>query len=187
VTQGKLIVISSPSGGGKSTVIQALREKDSTRNYSISATTRLPRDGEQDGHDYHFITKEAFQKKIEKDAFLEWAIVHGHHYGTLREDIERDLISGKKILLDIDVQGGLKVKELLPESVLIFLLPPSLKILEQRLRDRGTEIDDVLEKRLEIAQREIEEADQYDYQVINKNLNETINAIEAIIQKTRTN
>jgi guanylate kinase len=182
-THGKCIVLSAPSGGGKSTVIRALCEMDASLKYSVSATTRAPRSGEIDGVDYHFIEREEFLQQIREDAFLEWAEVHGELYGTLRSEIERALSQGKIILLDIDVQGGLVVKEKVPEAVLIFLYPPSRAVLESRLRKRHTENEELLRIRLDAAQHEMEVGKQYDFQVINRDLKETVLDVFTIVNK----
>jgi guanylate kinase len=180
---GKCIVLSAPSGGGKSTVIHALREMDASLVYSVSATTRPPRPEEREGVDYYFLSRESFLDRIQADAFLEWAEVHGEMYGTLRSEIERALSRGKIILLDIDVQGGLAVKEKIPGAVLIFLYPPSLEVLGSRLRKRGTESEETLRIRLDAARQEMEVGKQYDFQVINRDLKETVLDVFTIINK----
>ena len=182
--KGKLYVISSPSGGGKSTVIKMLRKKNPELYYSVSATTRPPRKNEKGGIDYHFLNEEEFHRKIASDEFIEWAEVHGYYYGTLKDPIVQCLNAGKKVLLDIDVQGGIQVKKIIPEAVLIFLLPPSMKTLETRLRDRGTDSDEVISRRLNMAKDEMKYANRYNFQVINYHLEHTVKEIMAIIHNT---
>ena len=181
--EGRLFVLSSPSGGGKTTVIKELMKKNLDLYYSVSATTRLPRKGEKEGIHYFYLDEDTFQRKIEEKAFIEWARVHGHYYGTLWSQVEQHLDAGRKVLLDTDVQGGLNLKKKRPDAVLIFLLPPSMKVLEARLSERGTESRDDLLKRLHGAQREIEIADAYDFQVINDELENTVQEITTIIKK----
>ena len=167
---GKLYVLSGPSGVGKGT----LREKALTDKqnlvYSISCTTRQPREGETDGIEYRFITHEKFQEWIEQDLFLEYAHVHSDFYGTLKEDVIKELNNGKNVLLEIDVQGALKVREKIPEAILIFVAPPSVEVLEKRLRDRHTESEESLKLRLSNAVKELELKNKYDYVIINDNL-----------------
>ena len=167
---GKLYVLSGPSGVGKGT----LREKALTDKknlvYSISCTTRQPREGETDGVEYRFITHEKFSEWIDKDLFLEYAHVHSDFYGTLKEDVIRELNKGKNVLLEIDVQGALKVREKIPEAILIFVAPPSVEILERRLRDRHTESEQSLKIRLNNALKELELKNKYDYVIINDDL-----------------
>lgn len=179
---GMLFVLSSPSGGGKSTVIKALRERDSALCYSVSATTRPPRRGEKEGIDYFFMDEATFCLNVKRGAFVEWAKVHGHYYGTLREQIDFCLKEGRHVVLDIDVQGGLNLKQKRPETVLVFLVPPSQRVLEKRLRRRGTEGGDTIARRLVMARKEMEIADRYDFQVINDRLEDTIEDIRAIIR-----
>jgi len=181
VRRGRLFVISSPSGGGKTTVIKSLLNDDPELVYSISMTTRAPRDGEIDGKDYYFTGTEEFRRGIETGRFLEWAVVHGDYYGTPREQIEKMLEEGRKILLDIDVQGGRSVKASLPDSILIFLLPPSLDVLRRRLEARGTESEERLKRRLQTASEEITESEVYDHRIINDTLDETIESVRTII------
>ncbi len=178
----RLFVISSPSGGGKTTIVKELRKEGFDFAYSISATTRPPRKGEKDGVDYIFLDQKTFLKQIKEGAFLEWAKVHGYYYGTLKEQIDRYLSEGKRVLLDIDVQGGLHLKNTRSDTVLIFLAPPAIEVLEERLKKRGTESSEVIKRRLEIAKKELQMADQYDFQVINDNLKDTVKEVKAIIQ-----
>ncbi len=176
-------MLSSPSGGGKSTIIHELRKRNPCLSYSISATTRPPRKNEKDGVDYHFINKKEFLEKKEQGEFIEWAVVHGFLYGTLKNEINASLERGNNVLLDIDVQGGLLLKKHQNKPVLIFLKPPSWETLTIRLKNRGTEDTDTLSKRLHTAKFELEKSNQYDFIIINDILDETIKEIEAIIEK----
>ena len=175
------MVLSSPSGGGKTTVIRKLLNRHSELRCSVSATTRSPRNGEQDGVDYHFVSRAVFRKKIQENAFYEWARVHGNCYGTLKEQVDAVLRNGGTLLLALDVQGGLHIKQSIPESVLVFLIPPSMEVLEQRLVQRGTEHPRVIAQRLRDAAAEIKAADRYDYQIINNRLDDTVHEIEQLI------
>ncbi len=177
-----MVVLSSPSGGGKTTVIRNLLNRNPDFRGSVSATTRIPRNGEQDGVDYHFMSRGAFKKKIEENAFYEWARVHGNCYGTLKEPVDAVLRKGGILLLALDVQGGLHIKECLPDSVLVFLLPPSMEVLKHRLGQRGTEHPGVIAQRMRYAPAEIAVADRYDYQLINNRLDDTVYEIEQLIR-----
>lgn len=176
-------MLSSPSGGGKSTIIKELRKKDMNLGYSVSVTTREPRKDEKEGVDYYFLDRETFRKKIEDKAFAEWAEVHGEYYGTLVSQIDWDTSKGKKILLDTDVQGGLNLKKTRSNALLIFLLPPSMDVLKTRLMKRGTETEEEIKNRLDTAKKEIKMADEYDFVVINEDLENAVKDILAIIQR----
>ncbi len=185
VRQGILFVLSAPSGGGKSTVLKALRGQDPTLGYSVSATTRPPRPGEQHGKDYFFYTTDQFEALIRLKAFYEWARVHDHLYGTMREVVDAELDKGLDVTLDIDVQGGLAIKRMRPDSVLIFLVPPSMEVLENRLRGRKSDPEDVIALRLRNARLELAHAPEYDYIVVNDRLQDTLDAVAAIIRAER--
>ena len=176
-------MLSSPSGGGKTTIIKELRKKDVNLEYSVSVTTREPRKDEKEGVDYYFLDRETFLKKIEDKAFAEWAEVHGEYYGTLVSQIDQDTSMGKKILLDTDVQGGLNLKKTRTNALLIFLLPPSMNVLKARLMKRGTETEEEIKSRLDTAKEEMKMADEYDFVVINDDLEITVKEIGAIIQR----
>ena len=165
--KGLLVVISGPAGSGKGTVNQLLMQQ-TDYVFSVSATTRAPRPGEVDGVNYHYITVEEFEKRIQADQLLEYTKYCGNYYGTLKQQTEAVLESGKNLILEIEVEGAMNVKRLCPDSaVLIMLLPPSYEVQEQRLRGRGTEPEDVIQKRLERAREEMEYLEQYDYVVYN--------------------
>ncbi len=182
---GILFVISAPSGGGKSTIIRALLDNDSTLSYSISATTRPSRRGEKTGKEYHFLSKEEFEKLIKEDAFLEYATVHGNYYGTPKSEIDNRLQKGQDVILDLDVQGSQRVKKAFQDSVTIFILPPSLATLERRLRERGLDDEDAIKNRLANARTELRMADRYDYVIVNRQLDETIQTIKSVIAAER--
>ena len=177
-----LFVISAPSGGGKTTVIESIKS-DSHLTYAVSVTTRAPRNGETEGKEYYFISKEAFLEKIDKNAFIEWAEVHGQYYGTLWSELNRAERERKSLILDLDVQGGINLKKRKKEAVLIFLMPPSMEVLELRLRNRKTDSEATIRTRLKNARKEIEAAVGYDYQIINQQLDETIQAVQTVINK----
>ncbi len=182
--QGHLIVISGPSGVGKTTLYQKILPIFKDRlEFSISATTRAPRLGEEDKKDYYFLDQGEFRNKIEKGEFIEWAKVHGNYYGTLKSEIDRILTLGKSCLLDIDVQGGMGIRKILPKSKLIFMLPPSLSILTERLTQRNTDAKEVLALRIQNAEEELKFASQYDYQIINDNLETAIKELSAVLEK----
>lgn len=185
---GVLVVLSGPSGVGKGTVSQALLQAEPNLVLSVSATTRLPRNGETDGVSYYFVSREKFSRMIEGDEFLEWARVYDNFYGTPRLPVEETLARGKDVLLEIDVQGGLQVKSKLPEAVLIFLLPPSWKELEARLAGRGSESPEEVQKRLQWAKRELQSLSLYDYAVVNERVEKAVEQIRSIItaEKCRT-
>ncbi len=180
-TKGLLVVLSGPSGVGKNTICDQLLYKYSDLEYSISMTTRPPRAGEIHGEDYYFASKNDFQEMIEEDDFLEWAEVFGNYYGTPQKFVDAKLKDGKSVVLEIDIQGALQVKQKRPDGVFIFLLPPSLYELQNRIKKRGTEKDQDMEKRFKAAKQEIETVHQYHYAVINNNIPNTTELIYSII------
>lgn len=181
MNKGMLIVVSGPSGCGKGTVLAEILKSDKIF-YSVSATTRSPRPGETDGVNYYFLTKEKFEKLIEEDGMLEYASYCGNYYGTPKKPVEDMLEKGKHVILEIEVQGAMKVMEKCPEAVFVFILPPSLKELERRLNKRGTEAEDVIKKRLSEAAGEIKQAYKYNYAVINGELEKAVDDLKAIIR-----
>ena len=181
--RGLLIVLSGPSGVGKGTVRAAIFSKGEQKFvYSISATTRLPRTGETDGVDYFFKTREEFEQMIQNKQLLEYAEYVGNYYGTPLEYVENTLAQGKDVFLEIDVQGAIQVRELMPDGVFIFLTPPDLNELESRIVNRGTDSDEVIAKRMKTAREELELMKYYDYSVVNDTVDHAVQKIEAIIQ-----
>lgn len=181
---GKLLVISGPSGAGKTTLLKRLYAASSVSLVtSVSATTRAPRPGEMDGVDYHFLTKEEFERRRRQGEFLECFEVYqrGDWYGTLKSEVAPRLADGKWVVLEIDVQGTLAVLEHYPEAVTIFVRPSSLAELERRLRDRGTESEPALQRRLEVARRELESLDRYRYQVVNDDVEAALSQLREIL------
>ena len=180
--KGLLILISGPSGTGKGTVCDLLRQKHPEISYSISATTRQPRPGEQDGVNYYFYTKEKFREMIDQGQLLEWAEVYGNFYGTPKQKVLDRLEAGEDILLEIDTQGALNVMKVMPEGLFIFLLPPSLEELSPRLKGRGTETEESLHRRLGAAVDEIKLATKYRYVVVNDKVEDAQETIANIIE-----
>lgn len=180
--KGLLILISGPSGTGKGTVCDLLRQKHPEISYSISATTRQPRPGEQDGVNYYFYTKEKFREMIDQGQLLEWADVYGNFYGTPKQKVLDRLEAGEDILLEIDTQGALNVMKVMPEGLFIFLLPPSLEELAARLKGRGTETEESLHRRLGAAVDEIKLATKYRYVVVNDKVEDAQETIAKIIE-----
>jgi guanylate kinase len=181
---GPLIILSGPSGSGKSTLLGRLLAKtDLPLHVSVSATTRLPRSGEVDGKHYYFWTRQRFEEAQRAGAFLEWAEVHGCLYGTLRSEVDAYRAQGSGVILDIDVQGAAQVRRLYPDSVSIFLRTSSLQTYEARLRHRGTENEEAIGRRLVAAARELAQAGEYDYQVINDDLSTAVAEVECIVRR----
>ena len=175
------LVLSSPSGGGKTAITHLLLERRSDVGYSVSCTTRVPREGEVNGRDYHFIGREEFLARRSRGEFAECAEVHGHLYGTLRSEVERVLGSGRHVVMDIDVQGAAQFASAFPSSVSVFVLPPSAEVLLDRLRARNTESRYSLLKRLRSAVVELRAVDRYDYVVVNDTLEHAVARVSAII------
>ena len=182
---GELFVITGPSGVGKATVLSRLLKNIDNVYVSISATTRKPRQGEVNEKDYFFMEREEFEKLIKEGKFLEYAEYVGNYYGTPAGSVNEMLKNGKDVILEIEVQGALKVKEKCPDANMVFIIPPSFSALEFRLRSRGTESDDVIAKRLEKARSEYLMVDKYDYIVINDDIDKAADEIRAIIMSSR--
>ncbi|RMD81455.1 MAG: guanylate kinase [Candidatus Dadabacteria bacterium] len=184
--RGSLIIVSGPSGAGKTSVCGPLLDRLDNIRLSVSVTTRPPRGGERNGIDYVFVDDETFERMVNENRFAEWARVHGHRYGTAKETIEEALAAGIDLLLDIDVQGAAQIKAAYPDAAAVFLLPPSRASLERRLRMRGTDDEETVSRRLEAACREIAAIDRYDYVVVNDDLERTIDSLVAIVRSERS-
>ena len=179
---GMLLVISGPSGVGKGTMVKRLMDSDPSIVFSVSATTRAPREGEVNHQHYHFVTEAEYDQLLEKDAFLEHAEVHAHRYGTLKSEVEERIARGQNVLLDIDTQGALQVMEKAPEAVSIFILPPSFQELERRLRGRLTETEEDIQRRLSNARHEVKQLPRYTYALVNDDLDRACEALECIVK-----
>lgn len=183
--KGTLLVLSGPSGSGKGTLVKEYTEKHDDVFVSVSATTRNPREGERYGVNYFFMTVDEFRQKIEENGFLEYAQFCENYYGTPRESVEQKLNEGCDVILEIDVQGALQVKENCPDAVLVFTAPPSYQILRERLIGRGTESMEVIEKRLSAAAEELSQAEKYDYIIINDKIDVAAEELGAIFTSAK--
>jgi guanylate kinase len=179
--RGHLYIVSAPSGAGKTTLIRRIREKRPEIRFSVSCTTRSPRPDELAGRDYHFVTRREFQQGIEADRFLEWAEVHGHFYGTEARQIETGLAAGQDTILDIDVKGASQVRCSYPQAHTIFIVPPSIEVIDQRLRHRNTESEQQVEKRLAAARLELQLAPWFDFIVVNDVLEDALTELNSIL------
>lgn len=183
--KGNLIVISGPSGSGKGSIIKGLMDRNKNIWLSVSLTSRERRVGEEEGKDYYYTTKEDFLKKIEEDYFLEYNLYNGNYYGTPRKYINEKLSSGNDIILEIEINGALKIKELIPDAIFIFILPPNIEDLIKRLEKRGTESKEKILERFKTAYKEINEITKYNYVVINDDLDDAIDKVDAIFKAER--
>lgn len=179
--KGRLIVFSAPSGCGKGTMLAEILKNDSFRT-AVSATTRNPREGETDGISYHFLSREDFDRKADADEFLEHAEYCGNCYGTLKSEVDPYLEQGIDVILEIEVQGAMKIREIRPDALFVFIAPPSVKELRRRLKKRGTEADNIIEERVSKASYEIKLAENYDYVIVNDALEDAVNDFFAVIR-----
>ena len=188
MSAGKLIVIAAPSGCGKTTIAKAILKKYPAMLFSVSATTRPIRDGEVNGKDYFFLTKAQFEERIRTGDLVEWEEIFGNYYGTLKSEIRRALEQGHVMLFDVDVKGALSIRRHFPfDSVLLFIQPPSFEILKQRLENRNTENPETLKRRLERVPMEMEQGPQFDFQIVNDDLQTAVNEVDEIVRTTIDN
>lgn len=188
MSRGKLIVVSAPSGSGKTTIAKVILQKYPAMLFSVSATTRTQRSGEKDGKDYFFVTREEFERRIASQELVEWERypdeLHGNYYGTLKSEVDRALNDGRVMLFDVDVKGALSIKKKYPhDAVLIFIKPPSFQDLKERLFNRKTEDQATIQRRLERAEMEMEKRKEFDYQVVNDDLGRAIDEVDTIIKE----
>jgi guanylate kinase len=184
--RGILLVVAGPSGVGKGTLIRGLRERHDGIEWSVSCTTRKPRPGEVDGEDYHFVSREEFLRMAREDELLEWAVVHeSDFYGTPRQPVEEALAAGRDMVIEIDYQGARSMRAALPEAVLVFVAPPSIQALRERLTGRNTEDDDAVQRRLRSAQTEFEHIGMFQHLIVNDVLDEAIGALESVFLAER--
>lgn len=183
--KGTLYVFTGPSGAGKGTLLSRLQAEDARLFYSVSATTRAPRPGETDGVQYYFLSREAFETKIEQDAFLEYARYVDNYYGTLEAPVNEKLEAGYDVVLEIEVQGAMQVHRKRPDAVMVFIAPPSFEELAARLRGRGTEDEEKVQKRLETAKQELTCQDQFDYIVVNDEIDRAVQQLHDILAAHR--
>jgi guanylate kinase len=180
----KLFVISAPSGGGKTTIVKSILERHPEFTFSVSATTRTKRAVEEEGRDYFFLAKEEFEHMIREDALVEHELIYGNYYGTLKREVSRVLERGGHMLFDIDVRGGLSIRRVYPkESVLIFIEPPSIDVLRERLRNRKTEDEETFQKRMDRVAMELERGKEFDYRVVNDILSVAIEEVQTIVDR----
>jgi guanylate kinase len=184
--QGSIFVISGPSGAGKSSVLALYKKRNPNINLSVSATTRKPRPGEVNMRNYFFVSEDEFKKAVEGNKFLEWAKLYGNYYGTDSDYVDNYLRQGEDVYLEIDVQGAKQVKSKRADAVLIFIAPPSLEELERRLEKRRTETAEDLRKRVELAKEELKAVDIYDHKIENRDLNDSVNQLEKIVEKVKS-
>lgn len=182
---GHLYIVAAPSGAGKTTLVRLLLENDSGIRVSISTTTRAPRPGEADGREYHFVDVNRFLDMVSRGDFLEWAEVHGNYYGTSKGWIESELRSGRDILLEIDWQGAQQVRKAFPNAIGVFILPPSLETLKERLADRGTDSQETIARRLAAARDEMRHVDEFDYVIINDDLRQALDNLLSVVRASR--
>lgn len=183
---GNLFIVSAPSGAGKTSLVRALLDINPLINLSVSYTTRNPRPGETDGRDYHFVSRETFVAMMKNGEFLESAEVYGNLYGTSQRWIEKEIEQGRDILLEIDWQGAAQVRRLFPQAISIFILPPSLEALEQRLKGRGKDNDEVIARRMAAVRDDVAHVAEFDYVIINDNLNEALRELNSVALAART-
>ena len=183
--QGNIFVVTAPSGAGKTTLVAALLAADQQIKLSVSYTTRAPREGEIDGINYHFVSREAFIAMLQRSEFLESAEVYGNFYGTSQLWIQQQLDAGNDILLEIDWQGAQQVRKLFPQAIGVFILPPSLQALEQRLRGRGTDSEESISKRIASAREEITHVDEFDFVIVNEVMDEAIKDLISLVRAPR--
>lgn len=182
---GRLFILSAPSGTGKTTLCRRILSAFPDMRYSVSFTTRPPRNGETEGKDYHFISRLEFERMIRENRWAEWAKVHGNYYGTSADLLEEDLSKGRDVLLDIDVNGARQIIRRFPESMPIFIMPPSMDALRQRLKKRGSDPPEVIENRLRAAEKEIACSNEYRHVIVNDDLEETVEKLTALIKSYR--
>lgn len=180
--RGKLIVISAPSGSGKTTIAREIMKRNPSLGFSVSATTRPMRPGEREGKDYFFLSREEFQDLVEQDAFVEWEEIYGDSYGTLKREIDRALARGEHMLFDVDVKGALSIKRRYPDALLIFIQPPDMEVLKQRLMGRKTEDQIALARRLERVPMELEKAEEFNHRIVNDDLERAIAKVQQIVE-----
>jgi guanylate kinase len=182
-TRGKLVVISGPSGSGKTTIAREIMRRNPSLTFSVSATTRRKRENEIEGRDYFFLTREEFLKRVEEGGFVEWEELYDDYYGTLKSEIERAMANGRHLLFDVDVNGALSIKRQYPGSLLIFIRPPSLEVLRQRLMGRRTEDQAAFAKRLGRVPMELEKGNGFDFQIMNDELPRVLDGVQTIVQE----